>query len=808
MISTFFQIAAATSLLGGQPAVAPAEPLANPSTSVEALFASLHRYTGTLDDIEVATPSVLRADIAIDGRIDDAAWAEAALLDGFTQFRPIEGSEASQRTEVLVLVDADAIYFAVRAFDDQPGQIRATLSERDSYTFTDDYIRFILDTFDDQRRAYVFTVNPLGVQHDGLWNESGGGTGQRGRGMFSNIDDSPDFLWHSDAHITDTGYEAEIRIPFKSLRFPEAREQAWGLQIERKIQRNGYESSWAPITSNVANRLVQAGKLTGLRDLDMGLFMEVNPVLTGARDGSIDEFGDFRRTDPTGEFGLNATYGVTSNLTLDATYNPDFSQVEADAGQVQVNERFALFFPEKRPFFLEGTEIFGMPKQLVYTRTIQNPIAGGKLTGKVGGLNLGYLGAVDETFAVGEPDVYVNLLRARADVGASSTIGAVYTDRTVNSTDFNRVAGADARFQLGGRYTMTFMGAQSFTRYEGAADRMDGGMIAARLERAGRTFNFNADFEDTEPGFNPGSGFFQRLGTAQANARLGFGWFGKRGAFLEDINPSLEVKGFWEHDRFWDGEGLQEGEIQINSRFGFRGNITIWGNVKRSMFEYQPEQYGGLFAAPPGGPYTAFRPNQDLFDGLASYTVGLWVNKWERVRGNIRLTASETPIFDRRFGVAVETANSKSGDASLNLYPTRALTAEFGVRWSRLTRQRDGVQHSEAIIPRMKTQYQFSRSLFLRGIVEYGTQESADLFDPATGMPLYDCSTGTTCTQRSGSIGHDYRIEGLIGYEPSPGTVFFLGYTREMEDVSAFGFENWRPTRDGLFVKLSYRFRM
>lgn len=808
MIRTFFQIATATSLLGGPPPATPAgQPALDPRGPGDAWIAELVRYTGTLPAIEVATPSVPSAGIAIDGRIDDDAWTKAALLDGFTQFRPVEGSAASQRSEVLVLVDSDAIYFAIRAFDDTPGQIRATLSERDSYTFTDDYVRLILDTFDDQRRAYVFTVNPLGVQHDGLWNESGGGTGQRGRGMFSNIDDSPDFLWDSDASITDWGYQAEIRIPFKSLRFPELAEQSWGLQIERKIQRNGYESSWAPITSNVANRLTQAGKLTGLRDLDMGLFMELNPVLTGARSGSIDEFGDFGRSDPTGEFGMNATYGVTSNLTLDATFNPDFSQVEADAGQVEVNERFALFFPEKRPFFLEGTEIFGMPKQLVYTRTIQNPIAGGKLTGKVGGLNIGYLGAVDETFAVGASDVYVNLLRARADVGASSTIGAVYTDRTETSSVFNRVAGADARFQLGGRYTMTFMGARSFTRAEDEVARTDGGMMSARLERAGRAFNFNAEFEDSEADFNPGSGFFQRLGTTQANVRAAFGWFGQRGAFLEDINPSVEAKGFWDHERFWDGQGLQEGEIQINSRFGFRNNITVWGNVKRSMFEYQPEQYEGLFVEQSGGAYDAFRPDQDLFDGLSSYTVGLWVNKWERVRGNVRLTASETPIFDRSRGVAVERADSRSGDASLNLYPTRALTAEFGVRWSRLTRQRDGVQHSEAIIPRVKTQYQFSRSLFVRGIFEYGTQESAALFDPATGLPLYSC-TQSACTARSGSIGHDFRVEGLLGYEPSPGTVFFLGYTREMEDLSAFGFENWRPTRDGLFVKLSYRFRM
>jgi hypothetical protein len=448
MIHSFFQIAAVAGAIASGGGEGPAATGVDPQGSISVEIA---RYAGTAAEIEVNTPSVPSADIEVDGRLDDDAWEHAALLEGFTQFRPIEGSEASQKTEVLVLVDDDAIYFGIRAFDDEPGQIRATLSERDSYTFTDDYIRFILDTFDDQRRAYVFTVNPLGVQHDGLWNESGGGTGRRGRGSFgSPIDQAPDFLWNSDASITEWGYQAEIKIPFKSLRFPELEEQSWGLQIERKIQRTGYESSWAPITGNVANKLTQAGKLNGLQSLDMGLFMELNPVLTGSRSGAIDDLGAFVHDDPEGEFGLNATYGLTSNLTVDATYNPDFSQIEADAGQVQVNERFALFFPEQRPFFLEGTEIFGMPKQLVYTRTIQNPIAGGKLTGKVGGVNIGYLGAVDETFEgrlYGPHDLVVGLQSRRGRGRADSTRWALHVHvHGCSELHGKRVAdGADGR---------------------------------------------------------------------------------------------------------------------------------------------------------------------------------------------------------------------------------------------------------------------------------------------------------------------------------------------------------------------------
>jgi hypothetical protein len=757
-------------------------------------------YDGSAGDLSVPTPAVERARISV-----DVSWQSAALLHSFTQYEPVEGTPASQRTEVLVLVDAEAIYFGIRAFDDDPTGIRATLAERDGFGRSDDFVRLVLDTFDDQRRAYVFTVNPLGVQHDGVWNE-GGSAGRRGGGFGSPIDDNPDFIWESDATISEEGYFAEVKIPFKSLRFPEAEVQAWGLQVIRKVQRTGFESSWAPITQNTANRLTQSGKLTELRSLDPGLFMEFNPVLTGNRFGSYDsDAGRFVHGDPDADFGMNFSYGVTSNLTLDATYNPDFSQVEADAGQISVNERFALFFPEKRPFFLEGTEIFGMPKQLVYTRSIANPVGGAKLTGKMGSLNIGYIGAVDQSFDAGEPNTVVNLMRVRKDVGASSTLGAVYTDRTVGGDDYNRVAGADARLVLARRYTLTFMGAASRTETpddQGAA--ATGRMVSARVERAGRAFSFNAEIEDTDADFDAGSGFFRRVGDTQVQSRVAYNWFGKRGSFVEQIGPSIELEGFWDHDDFWAGRGMEEAKAQLGWRFSFRNNITFWGQHARTRFSFDPEAYEGLFVEQGVDEYTPFRPDQSLFAGLGSTTVSLWFNNWERVRGNVRATWSETPVFTR--GVAVEPASAFSGNVSLNLYPTRALQAEVGLRHTILDRA-DGTEYSNATIPRIRAQYQFSRSFFVRGIFEYSNQERASLIDPATGRPLASCDD-EGCALRDGSDAHDFHIEGLVTYEPSPGTVFYVGYSREMEDTEAFRFRQVRPTADGLFVKLSYRFRM
>ena len=761
-------------------------------------------YNGVDAKTEIETPSVERAGIDVDGRLDDSAWESSALLTSFTQFDPVEGAAASQRTEVQVIVDADAIYFGIKAYDEDPNSIRATLAERDSYTRSDDYIRVILDTFNDSRRAYVFTVNPLGVQHDGIWNEGGGSAGRRGN-HGDPIDVNPDFLWESEGNLTEWGYQAEIRIPFKSLRFPELAEQSWGLQVERNIQRNGYKSSWAPLTANVASRLAQNGKLNGLRNLDMGMFMEINPVVTGKRLGTLDDLGVFGHDDSQSDFGLNATYGVTSDLTLDATYNPDFSQVEADAGQISVNERFALFFPEKRPFFLEGTEIFGMAKQLIYTRSVANPVAGAKLSGKVAGLSIGYLGAVDESFDRDAPKTLVNLLRVRKDVGASSTIGAVYTDRSVNSNEYNRVAGADARFQVAGRYTFTAVGATSFTDTPDLAGRETGRMLYAQAERAGRTMKFSAQIEDTDSDFNAGSGFFNRVGDTQIQSRTEYNWFGDTGAFLEQFGGWFEAKGYWDHEDFWDGDGMEEGEVQLGWRLSLQDNISFWGTHQRSMFSFAPESYNGLFAQQANGSFSPFQADQSLFENLGSTMVSLWVNKWERVRGNVRYTLSETPIFDRTFGVAVELADSRSTSVTLNLYPVHALVMELGLRQTTLTRK-DGVEASSAIIPRIRAQYQLSRALFVRGIFEYSSQERVGLRDPESGMPLFTCTSGD-CTERVGFEGYDFHIEGLVSYEPSPGTVFYVGYTRQMEDTGYFRFREVKPQADGLFIKLSYRFR-
>ncbi len=765
-------------------------------------------YDGSNGQLDVPSPWVAEAKIDVDGRLDEPIWDAAPVLTGFTQFDPVEGVPASQRTEARILLTDDAVYFAVTAYDDVPGGVRATLGDRDSFARSDDYVRFIFDTFNDRRRAYVIMVNPYGVQQDGLWVEGGGG--ERRRGFGPPIDWNPDFVWDSGGRLHDQGYTVEVKLPLKSIRFRQQPLQDWGLQVERSIARNGYSQSWAPVTADVANQLEQSGRLTGLANLDPGLFFEINPVQTLSRQGTYNSDRDaLERGGIDGDFGLNLTYGITPNLTLDGTYNPDFSQVEADASQIRVNERFALFLPEKRPFFLEGTEIFNLPQRLVYTRSIINPVGGAKLQGKIGSFNAGYLGAVDDVSAPNDSESHirpvVNILRVRRDLGATSNIGLVVTDRTHDRERFNRLAGIDGRFQFKQRYTVTLLAAGSRSA-AGSPTPTHGSLLSAQLARSGRHFQFNASALDVSDDFLAASGFIRRTGTAQLQSRVSYNFRGQPGDLIERWGPSLEAEGFWDHGDFLGGLGPKERSFQFGGSISFRGNLTVFANVSRRDYSVTDRDYDGLFRTGPGGVQEPLLADASHFRGLNSGTLFFWINSFERVRGNLRITRSESPLFDFNTDAPVDAADSWSVDASVNLFPTTHLSGELGLAHTNLHRKRDGTLYSKATIPRARLQYQFSRSLFVRAITEYGSQLRGRLLDPDTGAPLSYCSDDS-CSELGGSESNDISLELLLSYEPTPGSVFFLGYSRRMRDTERFRFRDVQSRADGLFMKLSYRFR-
>ena len=353
-------------------------------------------FSGRDGRLRVSIPR-LEESVAIDGSLDDPAWTRAVVLDDFSQYSPVDGRPAEQRTEVLVFYSPSAIHFGVRAFA-PPGSVRASLAQRDKIT-AEDSVTFLLSTFNDGRQAAAFMVNPLGVQADGTLVE--GLTRQTGTG-FSGLatereapDLAPDFVFQSKGRLTDYGYEIEVRLPFKSLRYQSAEVQSWGLHVLRKSQSTGYEDSWTPAKRDATSFLGQGGTLEGLHELRPGLVLDLNPAVTARADGARDsDAWSYDAGAP--ELSGNVRWGVTPNLTLNGTVNPDFSQVESDASQVQYDPRNAVFFPEKRPFFLDGLEQFSTPNRLIYTRRIVAPVSAAKLTGTLSGTSLGLLSAIDD----------------------------------------------------------------------------------------------------------------------------------------------------------------------------------------------------------------------------------------------------------------------------------------------------------------------------------------------------------------------------------------------------------------------------
>src|SRR5438105_10324716 len=426
-------------------------------------------YSGRGHQLDVRIPRV-EGDVVIDGDLADSVWAHAALLTAFSQYAPNDGLPAADSTQALVWYSSTAIYFGIRAFE-QHGRPTMTLANRDQI-FGDDNVQILLGTFHDGKQALMFAVNPLGVQGDGSLIEganvsAGGFIGGAVVGR-EQPDLSPDFVFQSRGHVTDWGYEVEVRIPFKSIRYQPRQPQDWKLNIVREVQHSGLEDSWFPARRASATFVGQSGNLVGLSGMHRGLVMDVNPEATGKTSGAPTPSGyQYDVGDP--QVGGNIRWGVSDNLTLNGTLKPDFSQVESDAGQLAFDPRQALFFSEKRPFFLEGSELFQVPQNLIYTRRIVQPVAAVKLTGNASGTDIGFLSAVDQKFASasGDDNPIFNIVRAQRSLGHGSRIGLVYTDR-IEGGNYNRVAELDSRLVFKDIYGLNLQVAGSRTRTGGA----------------------------------------------------------------------------------------------------------------------------------------------------------------------------------------------------------------------------------------------------------------------------------------------------------------------------------------------------
>jgi hypothetical protein len=763
-------------------------------------------YNGRAGQLDVRIPRH-EAELTVDGKLDEAVWGEAAMLTGFSQFSPTDGIPAADSTHVLVWYSPIAIHFGIRAFEAH-GAVHATLADRDRID-ADDHIQILLSTFNDGRQASVFAVNPFGVQSDGALVETGSTSGNG----FNNAvvkreepDLSPDFVFESKGRVTGYGYEVEIRIPFKSIRFQPKREQSWGINIVRLVQHSGSEDSWAPAKRASASFLAQSGRLVGLTDLRRGMVLDFTPSLTSRTTGAPGADGwNYAGGDP--EVGGTVRWGVTNNLTLNGTANPDFSQVESDAQQFVFDPRNELFFQEKRPFFLEGIEQFSTPNLLIYTRRIVQPVAAAKLTGKTFGTDLALLSAVDDRAGSATSDdhpVY-NLLRIQRDVGAQSRIGLVYTDK-IDGANYNRVAGADSRLVFGDIYSAQLQLAGSRTRGNGQTRTAP--LWSASAVRNGRTFGARYTINGIAEDFRASSGFVPRPGIVHATLDHSLTMYGRQGGLIESFTGDVRLDGTWEYQRFVNGQGIQDKKLHFNTNTRLKGGWLLGASVLTESFGYPAEVYAdyALEVPGPGGIGTDTVPfiGRPTIPNL-DYVLTLATPEFAHFSGNLFFVWGHDENF-------YEWASAKVTwlELTLDWRPTDKLRLNGFYPIQYVGRRSDASTVNIWRSPRLKLEYQLSRPIFLRLVGEYTTERRDALRDDTrTNAPILIFDSDANQYVRSAAFGHrSFRGDFLFAYQPNPGTVLFAGYGSTLRDPTELGRASLRRAEDGFFLKLSYLFQL
>jgi hypothetical protein len=765
---------------------------------------------GRQNQLEVSPPRLDELALEMDGRLDEPQWQKAAVLTGFSQFMPRDGLAAEDSTEVLVWYSATAIHFGIRAFEPHEA-VHAALGDRDKI-FSDDRVELLIGTFNDGRQAIVLGVNPLGVQMDGTLVENnqarGGGSGSATNSR--EIPDlNPDFIFQSKGRLTSYGYEVEIRVPFKSLKYQSADPQTWGFNAVRTVQHSAREDSWAPARRANASFLRQSGSLRGLSDLRRGLVLDVTPEVTQRTTGEPAAAGPaWRYEAERPRIGGNIRWGMSNNFTLNGTVNPDFSQIESDAGQVVFDPRQALFFAEKRPFFLDGTEFFSTPKNLVYTRRIVQPVAAAKVTGKISGFSVGVLNAVDGTSgsADGAGHPVYTIARLQGDIGTRAKLGVTLTDRTEGER-FNRVASVDARRVFAGIYSAQAQYAHSYTRLTPGSPSANAPLWNAVLSRNGKSFRFRYAFDAVDERFRTQSGFIGRGGIAQGVLDQWYTHNLKPGQFLESItfNPTLYYT--WNYSALvHQGEALEKklhNRVAITAKGGWSADATLMTET----FGFDRALYAGYRVLRGPGDTVAFTGSPRI--GNRDFGFSLNTPQWKHVS----LSAFYLWGSDENF-LEWAPADIIFANFSAEVRPTDRLRITTSYIKQRFVRQTDHTQVADARIPRLKLEYQIARPLFVRLVGEYASSEQDALRDDGrTNAPLI-VNGALSPAFTDGTFRSDF----LLSFRPVPGTVFFMGYGAGYADMRddprsftiprSLGLPGLSLTDNVFYVKASYLYRM
>ncbi|MFL6227369.1 MAG: DUF5916 domain-containing protein [Pyrinomonadaceae bacterium] len=750
----------------------------------------------------------------IDGKLDDEVWQHAAQLKDFYQTSPGDNIAPSKPTEVMIGYDSHFLYFAFHCFD-EPDKVRGTVAKRDGI-FGEDNIRVFLDTFNDQRRAYLIGFNPLGVQQDGIYTEGQG------------TDFSVDIVMESKGMITPDGWAVEVAIPFKSLRYTAGKDKQWGIHVWRNIDRfNDEIDSWVPISRDKSSTLAQEAHLTGLENVSTERTLELIPSITVSETGKrvrtlsrseaqvlgVADQGKFVNQPVKADLGLTAKWGITPTVTLDLAVNPDFAQVEADATVSTANQRFPIFFEEKRPFFLEGKDIFNTPMAIVHTRTIIDPDIAAKLSGKRGRNTFGLLVASDNAPGdftnelrfdpeqlpiAGErvigKNATIGILRLKRDVGKENALGLIATSYNFVGRS-NYVGGFDGRFRFNKITTLDFQVVGTTThrctlaarQEDDSCDGLNGFAYAYSYNRNTRHTDFNTNGAGRTSGYRADVGFTRRLNTNNHNINFGYHTEPKPKASIVSWEMNHYLGGNFDWQRRmqnWTYEGQFGPNLQRQSfiRAGFNG-----GYERVFAYELGEAAFAGgrsedsvrsknVFA------YAGSTPNKQInffyFFGYRwgehDFDFGAGPN-YPRVSPAALIAGQNAPL-DPGAGNLLYT------NGNITYKPTNALNATLSFEKDRLVRRDTRRVAFDENIVSLRTTYQFTRFTFARARIDYD------------------------------SLSANVRGQFLLGWTPNPGTAFYAGYNDDMNRNFYNPFNGvlepgFRRNGRTFFVKMSYLFR-
>jgi hypothetical protein len=686
---------------------------------------------GELRAVRITTPPTL------DGILDDEAWSGEPLpLEQWMSYNPMRGEAAAENTQVWVGYDAEAVYFAFRCLDTQPEKIRTTISRRDN-AFSDDWVGVSLDSSRAGQLAYHLFVNPSGIQMDALQS---GTTGE---------DFAPDWVWQSAGRVGADGWSAEIRVPLENIRFRSGTDVRMGVLFWRRLSRSGVSTSWPEMPSG--RWVFESNATIGFDELQSRRLLEMIPSATFSGNQARVERSRWNSARTRGDIGVSVKYGLTSALTLDATVNPDFSQIESDAFEVEVNQRFPIFFSEKRPFFMEGSGLFNLAgtggdatmRTAVHTRTILDPDAGLKLTGASGRHTFGVLSSADAS-PDGTRQRVFTVAREIMNFGRGRYAGLLVSD-TELGRDHNRVVGGDVAFKRGEHFqgSASFLSTHSST-LDGTASRGNGGQ--AMYDYTTRRFTIAGQAEHYDRGFRMDTAFINRVALTRGWQYQAVNFYPSHRGFqwIKKINPFLWVTG---------AEDRTQGGTEVFVLPAIRFNFTRAGYM-RVDYGTGHETFAGR----------KFETGRVMID------VGAQVTRWLNISGG----AQKGPaiFYDAE---APYQGDRRSTNLRIGLQPNARVNSNTSYSFVTFANRATRANVYRVHVLNLRNTYQFTPRFFVRAVAQ---------FDSSRKRVLGDF---------------------LASYELSPGTVVHAGYGslfgRELDGVEI---DRYVATARALFFKASY----